>query len=139
MLTLLENVADYGCELKDSASGAAVNIGQTVLNAMKDACDDMPSQMAELQSYHDDLFDFQFEFVDTLAASVRASLAGALTDDIEGESQISTRDVIVGLGLDMIRLQKVKYRVPVNEFLACAVCTLINLAIWAEKSQVLSF
>jgi len=75
VLGLFETVGDMGCGLKDSATGVDVNVKQTIKAAIRDYCDKIPALMAMFQSYHTELFTFQFEFVDKLAAVVRGYVA----------------------------------------------------------------
>ena len=64
-----------GCDLKDSASGVAANTALTVMNAMGDACDTVGAEMAEWEAFQTELYEFQFDFVDSFAAAVKGNEA----------------------------------------------------------------
>jgi|ERR1712050_339216 len=108
VLALFGHIVDSACDLRDGASGAVVNVGQTVKAAFPDECDKLPALMAKFESYHEELYDFQFDFVDAITGYVRAQVAKAYAADMkQKQNKLDKSGMAVGLVMDMVRIQKV--------------------------------
>ena len=101
----LEYTATAGCDLIAGAGGVSGNIGGTVLDNAFGNCGEMGMHLAQLESFYEDMFTFQFELVDAFTAIVRSDIAIAHSNAITSTTQLDVRPMVIALLMDEIKIQ----------------------------------
>ena len=73
---------DSACDLLYGAEGVFVGVGQAVVSGML-LCERLEGTLAEFAALRENIFDFQFDLVDSFARVVRGNTAKKLTQSIE--------------------------------------------------------
>ena len=70
------------CNLLNGVRGVGASTGKAVVNGFL-LCENLEATIAEFDALRQNIFDFQFELVDSLAREVRGNLAKKLADSIQ--------------------------------------------------------
>lgn len=89
---LAQNTAMWGafrestCNLLNGAEGIGASVGKGVANGLL-LCEKLEGTIAEFDALRENIFDFQFDLVDSLARVVRGNVAKKLADSIQGQER----------------------------------------------------
>lgn len=93
------------CDLLTSAQGVSAAVGQGVVGGML-LCEKLEGTLAEFSSLRENIFDFQFDLVDALAAVVRGNVAKKLSESIDVSNDVlESSKLMLGLFIIQHRLQ----------------------------------
>ena len=101
VITSLEYFMDAGCELIRGTSTVSV-AGLIVDQVIANDCNTISSKVAQLGSYYNDWYSFQFELIDSFTKMVAILYTDRLTSM---NTQIKVRETVLGLSMDEIKLQ----------------------------------
>jgi len=85
---MAQNIAMWGafkestCDLLNDVEGVAASAGKAIANGFL-LCENLEGTIAEFDALRENIFDFQFELVDSLARVVRGDVAKKLADSIQ--------------------------------------------------------
>ncbi|KAL9954679.1 hypothetical protein ACROYT_G042245 [Oculina patagonica] len=89
---LAQNTAMWGafrestCNLLNGVEGIGSSVGKGVANGLL-LCEKLEGTIAEFDALRENIFDFQFDLVDSLARVVRGNVAKKLADSIQDQEQ----------------------------------------------------
>ena len=99
---MAQNIAKWGafkestCNLLNGVEGIGASVGKGVANGFL-LCENLEATLAEYDALRENIFDFQFELVDSLARVVRGNVGQKLADSIQGqENDIFKADQLLG-------------------------------------------
>ena len=99
---MAQNIAKWGafkestCNLLNGVEGIGASVGKGVANGFL-LCENLEGTLAEYDALRENIFDFQFELVDSLARVVRGNVAKKLADSIQGQqNDIFKADQLLG-------------------------------------------
>ena len=93
------------CEILNGDVGIAGSIPQAVAGGML-ICENLEGTLAQFFTLREDIFDFQFQLVDSLAKVVRGNIAKRLAQNIEGQGDVlEATDLMIGFLMAQNRLQ----------------------------------
>lgn len=96
---------DSACDLLYGAEGVAVGVAQTVVSGMV-LCEKLEGTLAEFASLRENIFDFQFDLVDSFALVVRGNIAKKLSQSIEVSNEVlKSSQLMLGYFMTQYRLQ----------------------------------
>ena len=85
---MAQNIAMWGafkdstCDILNDVEGVAASAGKAITNGHL-LCENLEGTIAEFDALRENIFDFQFELVDSLARVVRGDVAKKLADSIQ--------------------------------------------------------
>lgn len=85
---MARNIAMWGafrdstCDILNDVEGVAASAGKAITNGFL-LCENLEGTIAEFDALRENIFDFQFELVDSLARVVRGDVAKKLADSIQ--------------------------------------------------------
>lgn len=89
---MAQNIAMWGafkestCDLLNDVEGIGASVGKGVANGFL-LCEKLEGTIAEFDALRENIFEFQFDLVDTLARVVRGNVAKKLADYIQNQEQ----------------------------------------------------
>ena len=93
------------CDLLTSGQGVSAAVGQGVVGGML-LCETLEGTLAEFSSLRENIFDFQFDLVDALAAVVRGNVAKKLSESIDVSNDVlESSKLMLGFFIIQHRLQ----------------------------------
>ena len=93
------------CDLLTGAQGVGASVGQGVVGGML-LCEKLEGTLAEFSSLRENVFDFQFDLVDALAAVVRGNVAKKLSSSIDVNNDVlESSKLMLGFFITQYRLQ----------------------------------
>ena len=96
---------DSACDLLYGAEGVAVGVAQTVVSGML-LCEKLDGTLAEFAALRENIFDFQFDLVDSFARVVRGNIAKKLSQSIEVSNELlKSSQLMLGYFMTQYRLQ----------------------------------
>ncbi|XP_068713477.1 uncharacterized protein [Montipora capricornis] len=96
---------DSTCEILNGDVGIAGSIPQSIAGGML-VCENLEGTLAQFFTLRDDIFDFQFQLIDSLAKVVRGNIAKRLAQNIEGQGDVlEASDLMIGFLMAQNRLQ----------------------------------
>ena len=87
---MAQNIAKWAafkestCNLLNGVEGIGASVGKGIANGFL-LCENLEGTIAEFDALRENIFDFQFELVDSLARVVRGNIAKKLADSIKGQ------------------------------------------------------
>jgi len=98
---------DATCDLLNGEVGIAGAVPKAIAGGML-LCEKMEGTLAQFFTLREDIFNFQFQLVDAVAAVVRANIAGRLAANIKGKGDfLHATELTVGLFMMQHKLQQV--------------------------------
>lgn len=109
---MAQNIAMWGalkestCDLLNDVDGVLASAGLAVVNGML-LCENLEGTIAEFNALRENIFDFQFELVDTLARIVESNLANKLADSIGKQETdlFQAHELLAGFLMSQIFIQ----------------------------------
>jgi len=96
---------DSACDLLNGAEGVFVGVGQAVVSGML-LCERLEGTLAEFAALRENIFDFQFDLVDSFARVVRGNTAKKLTELIEDPNEpLKSSQLMLGYFMTQNQLQ----------------------------------
>ncbi|XP_068713476.1 uncharacterized protein [Montipora foliosa] len=96
---------DATCEILNGDVGIAGSIPQSIAGGML-ICEKLEGTLAQFFTLREDIFDFQFQLIDSLAMVVRGNIANRLAQNIEGQRDVlEATDLMTGFLMAQNRLQ----------------------------------
>ncbi|XP_068713797.1 uncharacterized protein [Montipora foliosa] len=93
------------CEILNGDVGIAGSIPQAVAGGML-ICENLEGTLAQFFTLREDIFDFQFQLVDSVAKVVRGNIAKRLAQNIRGKGDVlEATDLMIGFLMAQNRLQ----------------------------------
>ncbi|KAK3736367.1 hypothetical protein QZH41_006142 [Actinostola sp. cb2023] len=97
---------DATCDLLNGEVGIAGAVPKAIAGGML-LCEKMEGTLAQFFALREDIFDFQFQLVDAVAAVVRGNLAERLAQNIKGKGDfLDGTQLVIGLFMMQHKLQK---------------------------------
>ena len=105
MAAKLEYVTETGCDLIRSAETVTV-AGLVVNQLVSEDCNTISSKVAQLGSYYNDWFVFQFELIDSFSKRIRGHVAMVFGQRLTiMNTQIKIHETVLGLTMEEVKLQ----------------------------------
>ena len=109
---MAQNIAMWGalkestCDLLNDVGGILAAAGIAVVNGML-LCENLEGTIAEFNALRENIFDFQFELVDTLARVVGSNIANKLADSIGKQETdlFQAHELLAGFLMSQIFIQ----------------------------------
>ena len=96
---------DSTCEILNGDVGIAGSIPKSIAGGML-VCEKLEGTLAQFFTLRENIFDFQFELIDSLAKVVRGNIAYRLAQNIEGQGDVlEATDLMIGFLMAQHRLQ----------------------------------
>lgn len=96
---------DSACDLLYGAEGVTVGVAQTVVSGML-LCEKLDGTLAEIAALRENIFDFQFDLVDSFAGVVRGNIAKKLSQSIAVSNELlKSSQLMLGYFMTQFRLQ----------------------------------
>ena len=96
---------DATCEILNGDVGIAGSIPQSIAGGML-ICEKLEGTLAQFFTLREDIFDFQFQLIDSLAKVVRGNIANRLAQNMEGQGDVlEATDLMTGFLMAQNRLQ----------------------------------
>ena len=88
-----DTLIDAICEVLDNTDGTSSGAIKTIVHA-QGLCMNIRAQIADMMSLYEELYDYQFDLVDAMAAYVRASVSLDAANEIKADfNEVTTLDV----------------------------------------------
>ena len=96
---------DATCEILNGDVGIAGSIPQSIAGGML-ICEKLEGTLAQFFTLREDIFDFQFQLIDSLAKVVRGNIAKRLAKNIKGKGDVlEATDLMIGFLMAQNRVQ----------------------------------